>query len=337
MIKATTNKLINNEEIVESELKEVFEEIYSGLANEIQATSFLTALSASNINEKILTLAIQTSSQSIKRPFNNFYNGNLIENIALNKDEKYFDISIIQDLICSSVELCVSKYTFDSPSYNKQSFDILKLMGINIENKVDYNNIEFEKLNFNYLYLSNENPYFKYSESIRLNLPFDNILNTTSKMLNPLNAKNIFLGVNKKEQVEKYATICLKLQKNNSIIVCGNDSLPFISPYGESYVAEAWKNKIFTYELAPQHLDFKEHELSEILCENNEQNAQDILAIIYNKQKDAKYELSILNSALSLYISKKADSIMDGINIAKKVIKDGIVAQKYEQIKKFYN
>jgi anthranilate phosphoribosyltransferase len=52
MIKATTNKLINNEEIVESELKEVFEEIYSGLANEIQATSFLTALSASNINEK---------------------------------------------------------------------------------------------------------------------------------------------------------------------------------------------------------------------------------------------------------------------------------------------
>ena len=336
MINEVSNKLINNEQVAEVEFREVFEEIFSGLANEIQTTSFITALNFKEIEDDAIISAIETSSQAINRPFNLLYSDNLMENIALKKEKNIFDISLIQDLVCSCAQLYVSRYAFDCQQTLNQSFNILKLLGINLKKKVDYNDVEFEKLNFNYYYLSSNTPYFKYSEAIRNNLAFDNIFNATKEMLNPTNAKNLFLGVSRRALVEKYANICLKLQKNNSIVVCGNDSLPFIAPNGESYIAEAWKNKIFTYVINPELLGYNEHDFSEINCTNDEENANDIFEIIYNKKKDTKYELSILNSALSLYIAKKADSIIDGINLAKRLLDDGIVAQKFEQIKKFY-
>ena len=65
MIKEATNKLLKQEQIVEAELKEVFEEIFSGLANEVQTTSFLTALNNSNLSNEI----IKGKSNSVFRKF----------------------------------------------------------------------------------------------------------------------------------------------------------------------------------------------------------------------------------------------------------------------------
>lgn len=335
MINEVTNKLLTGVKVVDVEFKEVFEEIFSGLANDIQTTSFLTALKKTDFDDNLFSCAIEASTQSIKKPFS-LKTENLIENISLKSISGFIDIPLLQDLICSSADLNVSKYSFDS-FLDNNSFDILKNMGVNLEKNIDFSSVEFEKLNFSYFYLPKDAPYFKYSEQIRLSLPFDNIFNFTKNMLNPLGAKNLFLGVLQKELVEKFAGICLNLQKENSIVVCGQDMLPFVSLSGESYVAEAWKNKIFTYELTPEHLGFKFGDLAEIKCENNEQNANDILEIIFNKKKDAKYDIAIINSALSLYISKKADSIIDGINLAKKLLDDGVVAQKFKQIVKFYS
>ena len=76
---------------------------------------------------------------------------------------------------------------------------------------------------------------------------------------------------------------------------------------------------------------------NELLCENYEQNAEDILAVIGNKTKNAKYEAAILNSALSLYISKKAPSLLDGLELAKKTLDTGLVLEKFNQIKNFYS
>ena len=336
MINEALNNLLNSQKITAVEAREVFDEIFSGLSNDIQTASFLTALSANQIDEDIICAAIDSSIQAIKKPYSVASCDNLIENIVLSDNLETIDIVLLQDLICSSAELAVSRYFFESDVSRSRTFDIFNLMGVKLEKQVDYFSDDFEKLNFNYFYLHSSNPYFKYTKNINLALPIENVLNVTSKMLNPLNAQNLFLGVNKKELVDKYAGISLKLERKNAIVVSGDNGISYISPCGESYVAEAWKNKIFTYALAPQLLGFNEYDFGEIYCENNDENAKDILDIIYNKNKGAKYVVSVLNSGLSLYISKKADSIYDGVKLAQKLIVDGVVAQKFEQIKRYY-
>ena len=331
MIKEAINKLMDGLDLTIIETREVFEEILSGIANENLACAFLTALERKKPTNDEITQAILSSKEEIKAPSIARNNEVSIEHIQLKETNEYLNIALMQDLICSANDIPISKY------YKDNSFEILKELDIDIKKEIDYSDIQYEKLNFSYINPNYNHKYFKYSENLRKTLPFDNILNITSKLLNPLNSKNIYLGVNSKDEVEKFANIALKLNYSNSVIVCGQNSLPFVSTQGESYVAEAWKNKIFTYILNPELLGFKSSSLENIKIENTKHNANCILEIISNKRKDAMYDAVILNSALSLYITKKAPSIMDGINLAKNTIESGRAFEKLEQLRKFYN
>ena len=333
MIIEITNKLINNEIVDFIELREVFDEIFSGLADEIQSSSFITALNTSDLYEDAVRAALDSSEDIINFPIK-LDRENSIQNIFSSNQENIIDILFASDIICAANNLNIERHSF--LNYDSYIFKNAKTLGINLEKKIDYSSIDFEKLNFNYFYLSNENPYYKYGQKILNKLPFDNILKTTTTLLNPLKINNLFLGVNNKKLIEKFANIALKLNKSNSIILSGNENLPFISPNGETYIAEAWKNKIFTYTINPELLGYSEKSLEELKINSQEENKELLIKIFENKLKDAKYESIILNSALSLYITKKADSIISGINLAKSTIESGLACEKLNQIIDFY-
>lgn len=335
MIKETINKLINKEELTQIELRESFDELFSGLANNLEGASYLSLLN--QFDESVILSALISAENSFKKSFSIFNSDEAIQNIVFKKKINCIDVSLIQDLICASAGLPIATHCYNNPLVKNTSFDIFKEMGVNLDKEIDYNSIEFENLNFNYFYISDNVSHFKYSEDIRRALPFDNVLNIVLKLINPLNAKNLFFGVNSKDDVNKYANIALELKKSNSIVICGDDDFPYVSLSGESYVAEAWKNKIFTYVLTPEFLGFECADFRDVYCENNSHQAQDIFEIIQNKKKDSKYDIAIINSGLSLYIAKKANSIIEGIDLAKELIASNRVFEKFEQIKEFYS
>lgn len=152
------------------------------------------------------------------------------------------------------------------------------------------------------------------------------------KMLNPFDSANCSIGVINKNEANDWAKLCLDLNYTNSIIVSGHN-LPLYSPFGETYIAEAWKNKIFTITLNPKLLDFKEYDEDSLNCESKEENKEIIEAVFQNKIKDAPYQALVVNSALSLYITKRAKSIADAINLAKKTIES---KNCYECFRKLY-
>ncbi len=339
MINCLINKLINSQEPTESELLEAFDEIFNGVCDEISAASFVTLLKEKedlfHIKSMCLSCAIKsarTSLTKIKAIADNFPT---FEILQFKNCFEYFDISFLMDIILASNDVLVSKYIL--PFQKNQSFETLKIFNILSKNIDDNFYEDFEKTNFVYLNISAQEPYYKYSSNILKQLPFDNVLNLTSKFLNPLRVKNQFVCVNDKKDVEKFANVCLNIGNQNSLILSSNNDLPFASVDRETYVAEAWKNKIFTYALSPELLGLNRFSIKELKIENSEHNKEIILNILDNKEKGAIYECCILNSALALYIVKKADSILDGINKAKHTIKDGLAKEKLEQLKKIYS
>lgn len=333
MINEATNLLLEKKDLTFINTQEVFDEILSGLANDIQTTSFLTALKSKNANSDEITAAILSSKEALKAPSIQI-NDNNIENIIFNETAEYIDISLACDLICSSCDIFASKYSFE---FNKNpSFEILSLMGINVKKELSFD-MDFENINFAYFYLSNSSPYAKYSENIRKTLPFENIFDITTKMLNPLKSKNLLLGIKDQAQIQTFANIALKLGNENSIIISAQNNIPFVSIEGETKIAEAWKNKIFEYSLTPDLLGFDYAKLDDIKCNSPEENANNLYEIIQGKLKNSMYDTIILNSALALYITKKTASVMDGIKLAQKTIDSGLVYEKFLQIKKFYS
>ena len=335
MIKNAINKLILGQNLSEIDVKEVFDEILTGLSEPVNSSSFVTALKIKGETEDEIASAILASKEAVKKINLQFPKENLIENISMLNSSDYIDISFAMDLICAANSLGSVKYSFSFPFRENPSFKTArKIFDVN---ELNFNNDFFEKNCLSYLSIFNDEPYLKYTGEISRVLPFKNILNLTDIFLNPFDTKNLFFGVNDKNDVEKFARICLKLNYLNSIVLAGENNFPFVSIEGETFVAEAWKNKIFSYVLSPELLGIKQASIDEIKCENTEHNASILLDIFNGKIKDAKYDIIILNAALALYISKKADSIIDGLLLAKKTIDSGLALQKLEQIKSNFN
>ena len=330
MIKTAINKLSENNNLELTEIREVFDEITSGLADETLISSFLTALHLKELTSDELAGAILSCRESIKKLNLTINNEKTVENIFIDIPENIFDINVAVDLVCCACELGALRYSFETLSGYSNSFKILQLLQIpfRFENEdfVDF----FEKNFFGYHLLSKNEPYFKYTYEIDRKMPFDSIFKTINLMLNPYTTKNQVIGLKSKADVEKMAQTCLKLNNANSIIISG-DNHPFV--VGETFVAEAWKNKIFTYNLSCDLIGLKNYTIDDLKVENNEHCAKIIMEIFENKRKDEYLDFVIANSALSLYIAKKADSIMDAINLAKKVINDGVVLQKIKYLK----
>ncbi len=341
MINEITDKLINGYNADNIEIKESFDEILSGLAGEVCASALITALKAKGETIEETTSAIISSREAIQNINLAFDCENLLENTTLEDEpEDIFDVSLGCDIISSANGLGVYKY-FSPFESNLKSLNTLRFIGIDFEGEFSSKNIyekldKFEKCGFIYLKLSSHEAYFKYTSNILRSLKFKNILNTVNKFLNPLKAKNQMIGLNNKDDVEKIANICLNLNNSNSIVLSAGNNFPYISLENETYVAEAWKNKIFTYILTPELVQVKPCSNNELKCENVEHRFNSLIEVIKNKQKNQFYDFLVINSALCLYIAKKAPSIADGINLAKKTIEQNLAYEKFEQIKKYF-
>ena len=338
MINCLINKLMDNIEPNEVELVEAFDEIFSGVADEIKATSFITLLKEKGdlfeAKSSCLTSAIKSARSAVSKIKAIPDNFPIFEVLQFKNTPEYFDVSFVMDIILASNDVLISKYSF--PLEDNQSFKTLKSFSIASSNLEDDFYDNFEKTNFLYLNISDREPYCKYTSEILRRLPFDNVLNISSKFLNPIRVKNQFIGVNSKEDVEKFANICLNIGNQNTLILNSNNDFPFASINGETSVAEAWKNKIFTYVITPELLGLVRYPIKDLLAENREHNKETILNLFENKEKGAFYEFTILNSALALYIVKKASSIMDGIALARKTIDSGLAKEKLTQLQEIY-
>ena len=252
---AICNILENNFQDVN--IQECFDEMFSGLSNPVLSGIFLTLLKEKNDIFNDISPAINSAKNTVKKISLNYDCESLIENICLNQNEKYLDISFAMDIICSANDIGAVKSIPYNYCYKNNSFNTLKTFGINIE-KLTVENFEKTKLLFSYI--DKDNAYIKYTQELFRILPFESILNTVNYFLNPYNTKNCTIALNDKNKVEKFAQICLNLGYSNSIVFSSGD-FPYVSIEDKTYICEAWKNKIFSYTLNCELLEIEKLEM----------------------------------------------------------------------------
>ncbi len=329
MIKEITKEILNNERVFleQIETREIFDEIYQGLANEITTTAFIVALKTLSLENETLEALIEASVDAVNKPKHSFLNN--FQTINLNPNERYFDTYFAVDIINSANNINSIKYSVEN--FNNSYFKELKNY-ININPYSDKILEEIEEKKFSYFYLNENEKYIKYISEIRKNLNFENVFDLADYFLNPFSIKNQMIGVNSIENVQKFANLSLLLNYDNSLVVTSSTGLPFAALDGENTIAEAWKNKIFTYTLSSELLDLPKYSIEEIKINDIKDTFEITKNVFKNKKKDVFFYTIVLNSALALYISKNASSLVDGIKLAENTIESGLAEEKLTQI-----
>lgn len=146
------------------------------------------------------------------------------------------------------------------------------------------------------------------------------VFNILGPLANPSGAKGVVVGVYDPALTETIANVMGQLGVKRALVVSGRDHMDEITLSTKTVVSELKDGAVKTYEIAPEDFGFKTVDLAELQGETAAENAEITRAILSGKEQGAKREIVLLNTGAALYIGGKADSIADGIILAKEAI-----------------
>ena len=326
MLSKAINKLIQKESLSEEEMILALDEIMEGRATEALIGSFLTALTMKGETiEEITGGAKVMREKAEKINLDSLYT---LDSCGTGGDMAgTFNISTATAFICAAAGIPVVKHGNRSVSSKCGSADVLEALGANIMLMPSEVEGCVKSQSIGFLFAPSFHKAMKNVIKPRKELGFRTIFNILGPLTNPAKAKTQILGVYKETLTEPIARVLQNLGVEHALVVHGMDGLDEITITRETKVTELKNNNITTYTISPEDFNLSRGEASDIIGGNAEENAN-IIKELFKGNKNKKRDILLLNSGAALYLGKKANSIKEGIEIAKEIIDSGLAERK---------
>jgi anthranilate phosphoribosyltransferase len=233
-----------------------------------------------------------------------------------------FNISTISAIVAAGAGCKVAKHGNRSVSSNCGSADLLKQLGVNIENPPEKVEKCIEEAGVGFLFAPLLHPAMKYAIGPRREMAVRTIFNILGPLTNPAGAKRQLLGVYSKELTSTIANVLANLDSKHCMIVHGEDGLDEITTTGKTFVSELRDGKVTEYTISPEDFGLIKRDAEDLKGGTPEINAKIALNLLEGGT-GGKREITILNSGAAIYVAGKAESLSDGIEKAKESIDSG--------------
>lgn len=248
-----------------------------------------------------------------------------------------FNISTTSALVVAGCGGLVAKHGNRAASSKCGSADVLEALGVNINLTPEKAESVLNKVGMVFLFAPAFHPAMKKVGPVRKELKIRTIFNYLGPFLNPAKVKRMLLGTANLELAEKFLEIARKLNFEHLIIVTSNDGMDEISIGDTTTAFELKKGEVRKFVIDPQELGFKKYSKEDLVGGDAKENAQIVRDILSNKDKGAKREAVILNSAFGLLVSGSVENIEDGIRLATQSIDSGKALKVLESLVKETN
>jgi anthranilate phosphoribosyltransferase len=336
MLKKFIRKIAENKNLTQEEMTEAMEIIMEGKTNDIQISSFITALKMKGETaDEIAAAARVMKEKAIKIKIDSDI---ILDTCGTGGDGfNTFNISTASAIVCAAAGIKVAKHGNKALTSRCGSADILKAAGVNTEATPEKVKKLVEEINIGFIFAPNYHPAMKYAMPARKEIGIRTIFNLLGPIVNPANNTHHLMGVPDDKLVDKISEVFLKLGLKRGLVVCGNGCLDEIAPSGKSRIAEIKDGKIIKYEIKVSDFGVKEYKIEDIKGGTPEENAKILQDIFTGKEKGAYYSSVILNAGFAIYICDKAKDAKQGVKIAIDIISSGKAKEKLEQLIKASN
>ena len=153
-----------------------------------------------------------------------------------------------------------------------------------------------------------------------------------SNIYSPLPMNHRIYGCYSERYLEVLAKLFMKLGFKRSLTFYAKIGLPEISNVGKTTIVEQNGEQIKRYVVKPKDIGVTEAKEKEIKTGGKEQNIVDFVEILRGRQKGAKSDLVAVNAGAALYAMEDFESIADGTNKVREILKAGEGYRKFEQL-----
>lgn len=337
----------NKRDLTENEAYECMDDLVSGEYPDSVVSSFLTALRIKGESiEEITGLTKSMKDHAIQIEYEP--DDYLAESCGTGGDTlKTFNVSTVSSIVASACGAKISKHGNRSVSSKFGGADALEALGVNIELEPEQVIYSLEKCNFAFIFAPKYHVATKNVMKIRRELKTRTIFNLLGPISCPSPVTARMTGIYDPNLVESIAQVSSNLGVKRGMIVHGFDAdgkpaMDEISNVGKTKVAFIDNGKITVEYITPEDFGLETSKAEDITAPDSaEEHIKIILNILNNvtqTTKDkARMNLCLMNAASILYVTENANSLKEGVEIAKKAIEDGSARKQLDNIIKYSN
>ena len=334
MIKEAIHKVFKKENLTYEEAEAVMNEIMEGAASAVQMSSYLTALSMKGETvEEITASAAGMRAHCVRL----LHDMDVLEIVGTGGDgANSFNISTTSSLVISAAGIPVAKHGNRAASSKCGAADVLEALGVNITISPEKSRELLEKIGICFLFAQNYHIAMKYVAPVRRELGIRTIFNILGPLANPAGANMELMGVYDESLIEPLAHVLANLGVKRALVVYGTDGLDEISLSAPTKVCEVKDGTFTSYEITPEQFGLTRCKKEDLVGGTPAENAQithDILAGKPGPKRDAV----LMNAGAAIYMAGKAETIQDGIDMARNMIDSGKAAAQLEKFVKLSN
>ena len=333
MIKEAIEKIVNKQDLSYDEAYTVMNEIMSGETTPTQNAAFLSALSTKSAKaetkDEIAGCAAAMRDNAI--PVDTGME--IFEIVGTGGDNaQSFNISTTSALIAAAGGMKVAKHGNRAASSKCGTADCLEALGVNIQQDPEKCVELLKEVGMCFFFAQKYHTSMKYVGPIRKELGFRTVFNILGPLTNPGRPTQMLLGVYDEYLVEPLAQVLADLGVKRGMVVYGQDKLDEISLSSPTTICEIKDGWYRTTVIRPEDFGFEACKKEDLVGGDPSVNAEITRRILSGEETGPKRNATLLNAGAALYIGGKADSMKDGIELAKEIIASG---EATETLQKF--
>jgi anthranilate phosphoribosyltransferase len=329
-IREALHRVVDGEDLTEEKMISVMEQIMNGDAGDLQLGAFITALRMKGESVNEITGAARVMRK--KAESLNVASTNIVDTCGTGGDGgNTFNISTAAALVVAGAGITVAKHGNRAVSSRSGSADVLKSLGVNFE--ADKTVVEkcLEQVGIGFLFAPLMHGAMKHAAGIRKELGFRTIFNLLGPLTNPAHAHAQVVGVFSPKWVVPIAQVLKNLGCRHALVVHGDDGLDEITLMDRTSVCELSNGSIREYTISPEDFGLDRCSPDKVQGGSPEENAA-IIRTVLDGTVGPKMDIVLLNAAAAIYAGGKADSLKEGLEIARKSILSGAARQKLDDL-----
>lgn len=319
-------QLIEGQDLTRTEAFAAMSLIMSGQTTDAQIGSFLTALRMKGETIEEITGFAQVMRQKGKSVGHDFP---VIDIVGTGGDlANTFNISTTAAFVIAGAGGHVAKHGNRSVSSKSGAADVLEALNIKLDLSPEQAAECLKDCEISFLFAPSFHNSMRFAALPRKEIGVRSVFNILGPLANPAASDYILLGVYDEALMEPMAQVLMNLGIKGAMLVHGEDGLDEISLSSPTRICEVNGHKLIKYTIAPEDYGFERVPLTKVRGGNAADNADILLSILDGSEQGPKRHIVLLNAGCALYISGTAQSIEDGIELARNSIDSGRALKK---------
>ncbi|GIX34644.1 MAG: anthranilate phosphoribosyltransferase [Lysobacteraceae bacterium] len=241
-----------------------------------------------------------------------------------------FNISTASMFVVAAAGARVAKHGNRSVSSKSGSADVLEQLGARIDLAPEQVARCIEEIGIGFMFAPIHHPAMKNVAPVRREMGVRTLFNILGPLTNPAGAPNILMGVFHPDLVGIQVRVLQRLGAQRAMVVWGRDGMDEISLGAGTLVGELRDGRIREYEIHPEDFGIA-MAASRNLQVADAGESEAMLREALDDVDGLPREIVALNSGAALYVAGLAESIAEGIAMAREVLARGLAREKLQQ------